>query len=149
MFKLFVLKLKKELEETKALHRIALKEKEAEIDLLKKNAEQEIEMKTREVTSLLKLDAQQKIAKIELDHKKKFEDLRQSSHEETLKLKEQLLLDFQNKFTNAVSKLHEEGNVTTKFVQDLALNMVGNMAPKLPQPVTKMETKIITEKNDK
>ncbi len=150
MFKIFVYKLKKELEEVKSLHRIEMQEKNAAFELLKKQSTQEIEMKTREVTALLKLQSEQKIAQIELDSKKasaeialtyekKANDLEKKSNDKLLALQSKLMQDFQDKFTSAISKLHEEGNVTTKFVQDLALNMLGK------NPATKTEVKMITK----
>jgi hypothetical protein len=143
MFKLFANKLRKELEEIRSLHRIQIKEKEAEIDLLKRNAQQEIEMKTREVISLLKLEADQKNAQLQIDSEKKINEIRHKASEDLLVLKEKVLMDFQEKFTAATAKLHEEGNVTTKFVQDLALNMMGK------QPTAKFEAKMITKAEDK
>lgn len=153
MFRFLVNSTKIKIAELKALHAIEINKKEADIKLLKENAQQEIEMKTREMQSLLKLKHDQQIAEIEMQAKKetatialafekKANELEAKKNDEIHEIKEKLMLEYQEKLAEALSKLHSEGNHTTKFVQDLALQMIGK------QPTTKLETKVITKSCD-
>lgn len=135
MLKLLKLKIRAELEEIRAAHRIAIKEKEAEIALVKKNADQELEIKTREVTSLLKLKHEQEIAQMKLDYDRKLQDQKKKMQEDSLALRETLLKENHDKLGEALNNLHEKGNVTTKFMQEMAVGMLKQI------PAAKVETK--------
>lgn len=149
MFKFLTLKLKRELEEVKSLHRIELAEKEADlkrayadkeaaIARVEKDLKKENEIKTREVVSLLKLEAEQKQAKLGIDAQVKINQTEQDCAKKLLQMQEALVKEHYEKLSEAMTKLHEEGNLTTKFTQELALKMMGGM------PANKSETKVIT-----
>lgn len=128
MFKLFQLKWKKELEELKSIHRIEMAEKDAALERLKKEHQSEFDIRINEATSLLKLQSEQKTKQLEIDYERKVTALRKEMSEDLLKVKEKVLQDGYEKLSVATQRLHEEGNITTKFVQDLAINMM-NKAP--------------------
>lgn len=143
MFKLWHLKWKRELEEVRSLHDLAMKKKEAELEIQRKNLEAENERKVREVTSLLKLDSANKEAAMKHEYNKTILDLAKTYEEKLIHMKQQLLDENYEKLSNAMTKLHEEGNVTTKFTQDLALKMMEGM------PKAKVETRVITDGSNK
>lgn len=127
MFKLLRLKWNKENAELRYIHQIEMKNKEAELERMRLDLASEHDRKTREVISLMKQDSEKKYLQLENSYEEKF-----------LKLKQALLDDNYQKMSQAMSKLHEEGNVTTRFTQDLALRMMDGM------PKTKVENKVIT-----
>lgn len=139
MFKLFRLKLEKELAESKMIHEIAIKKKDAELILLEQKLRAEHELALKEAVTLLKLDSEQKISQIKLDYSKKTYASDRAKEQEFLKLKEDLLKENHDKFNQTISKIHEDGNVTTRFVQELAYKMMEKA------PATKIETKLITK----
>jgi hypothetical protein len=159
-FKTLRLRVKREIEELKALHRIELAEKEAahkramdekeatltrqlrdkerELQRLEGELRKDSEIKLREVTSLLKLESEQKMKQMELDHQRKVDSIKREASEELTREKQELLKTHYDKLTNAMTKLHEEGNVTTKFTHELALKMLDHA------PAAKSETKVLT-----
>lgn len=94
---------------------------------LTKKLTEDSEIKLKEVVTLTKLDSEQRIKQAELNADRKFNEKAEALNK-----------DYYDKMTTAMSKLHEEGNVTTRFTQDLALKMMGNM------PANKSETKVLT-----
>jgi len=100
-------------------------EKDKKLEL--ERMEKEHEIKLREVVSLTKLDSEQRIKKAELEYQTKF-------NEQCAALNK----THYDKLASAMSKLHEEGNNTTKFTQELALKMMEGM------PTSKVQTKVIT-----
>lgn len=143
MFQLFRLKLRKELEELKSLHRIEMKEKEAELERQKKDAVHSSELKLREVTSLLKLDSEQTLKKMELGYEQKLQEEKRKQDQEKLNFQQEVLQTNYEKLTAAMSKLHEEGNVTTKFTQELALSMMANA------PAHKTQVRVLSKPEEK
>lgn len=140
--KLFGHQLRLELEEIKHKHALEIKEMKADISREKKQWDedrqrmvdkqnQEHEIKLKEVLTLTKLDSEQRIKKAELDFESKYN-----------KKCEELNATHYDKLAAAMSKLHEEGNVTTKFTQDLALKMMESM----PKHKTENTTKVLTGK---
>lgn len=147
MFKIFRLRIQREIEELKHLHRIQLAEYDAALDRREKEIVQkekelakEHEIKLKETVSLLKLDSEQKTKQLEIDNQRKVDALESSHRKEIAKEKESLLEEHYKKLSEAMAKLHEEGNVTTRFTQDLALKMLEG-APK-----HKVETRVLTGK---
>lgn len=151
MLKLFRLKLQKEIEELKSLHRIALNEKEAEMIAalklkqdetirIEKDLKKENEIIMREVVSLLRLESDHKIKQLEIDKQREIDAIKREAAEEVTRTKETLLTGQFEKLTAELSKLHSEGNHQTKFAQDLALNMLGQM----PERKTKKTKVLIT-----
>lgn len=137
-FKILRLQVKKEIEELKALHRIELAEKEAALSRREIELKSGHEVKVREVVSLLKLESEQKIKQLELNNQRALDAVKNEAAEAQTRMKEGLLADHYAKLTTAMSKLHEEGNITTRFTQELALKMFES------QPVHKTQTKVIT-----
>lgn len=137
MFKLLKLKVASELAEIKSQHKIEMNAAKAEIDALKLEQEKSNELKIREVTSLLKIEHQQKLAQLQLDKDRSIETIRQNAAEEVLRQKEQLIADSAKRLNDAMTKLHEEGNVTTKFIQEMSLKMLDHV------PSHKSEMKFI------
>lgn len=151
MFKVWKLQLQREIEELKSLHRIELKEKEAELMLQIRDREEQLkrreadlvkdaEIKTREVVSLLKLESEQKLRQLEIDFQRKLDAADRKAEQQVVAMKSNLLQEHYDKLATAMSKLHEEGNITTKFTQELALKMMGNA------PAHKTETRVLTGK---
>lgn len=136
--KLFTSKLRMELAELKHKHGLELKEKTADFMLAKrewvlekeqllKTLKEEHRLKLTEMVTLTKLEGQQLSKRAELDAESKL-------NSEIKKL----TTDHYESLKNAMTKLHEEGNVTTRFTQDLALKMLEGM------PSNKSETKVLT-----
>ena len=80
-------------------------------DLIKERAAHEI--KLREVLSLKDIENKQSLQELKEDYAQKLIDE-----------KERLNKEFYSRMTDELSKLHSEGNSQTKFVQNLALEMV-------------------------
>lgn len=136
--RLFSHKTRMLLEELNHKHRLDIEAREAEFKRKEqvwkedKNRDQEKmrqdhELKLKEATTLLRLSHEQELAQIRLDHEKRYNQ-RVS----------ELNTEHYNKLSTAMTKLHEEGNVTTKFVQDIALKMFEN------SPTVKNTTKVLT-----
>lgn len=134
---LFGSSLRKELEEIRHGHRLQMQELNAKTELekkaweqeksfLEKNLKQNHELKTREAVTLVKLDSEERIKQAELSFEAKH-------NQKVMELEK----DFNDRLKNALTKLHEEGNVTTNFVKDLALNMFSHV------PETRTQTKIM------
>lgn len=137
-FKVLRLRVRKEIEELKSLHRIEMAEKEAEFERKQTNTDKLNEIKQREIVSLLRLESEQKTKQLELDHQRNLEAVKQKAAVELINTKEKMLNENYEKLTAAMARLHEGGNVTTRFTQDLALKMMGSM------PEHKLQTKVIT-----
>jgi vacuolar-type H+-ATPase subunit E/Vma4 len=136
--KLFTSKLRMELAEIKHKHTLEIKELTAQIELEKrhwtedrerliKKLKDEHDLKLKEAVTMVKLDGQQQAKQAQLDADRKL-------NLEVQKLTEQ----HYESLKAAMTKLHEEGNVTTKFTQELALKMMQGM------PANKSETKVLT-----
>jgi transketolase len=138
VFKLLHLKWKRELEELKQLHDLAMKTKEGELEILRKDLEAEHDRKLREVTSLMRLDGANKEAALKQEYNKTILEMSKEHEEKIINIKHTLMDENYKKLSDAMSKLHEEGNVTTRFTQDLALKMMEGM------PKAKVETRVIT-----
>ncbi len=87
---------------------------------LKKDAE----IQKQEIITLTKLESDQKQAQLKLDFEKKIIELTKNHNEELTALKIKLEADYYEKLKAALKTLHEEGNASTKFMQELALNMM-------------------------
>jgi predicted transport protein len=122
--------LRMELAELTHKHKLELEEKKASFDREKKNwvedkerlvkkMTDEHEIKLKEAVSLANLESMQKIKQAQLDAERAFNEKVGTLNSEHY-----------DKLSAAMTKLHEEGNVTTKFTQELALKMF-NQAPKL------------------
>ncbi len=151
MFKLLRMRAAREIAEIQSMHKIQMLEKEAQLDRVNKDKvsalsiqEKELtkdhELKLKEVVTLLKLESEQKVKQIEIDHIRAIDLLRNQKESEVNKIREELLQDHYNKVSAAMTKLHEEGNVTTRFTQDLALKMFE------AAPHQKHTTKVLTGK---
>lgn len=138
MFKLFRLKLEKELAETKLIYEIEIKKKDAERKILEDSLRADHQLKLTEAVTLLRLDSEQKNKQLELSFQRKMDEFQRGKEQEFLKLKEGLLSDNHNKFNEVISNIHEKGNLTTKFVQELAVKMMEKAPP------MRIETKSIS-----
>lgn len=136
--KLFTHKLRMELAEVKHEHQLKLNESQAMLERERKHWDedrqrivdkltQEHELKLKEVVTVTKLDSQQQIKKAQLD-----------AEAELNKKVGVLNKEHYDRLADALNKLHTEGNVTTKFTQDLALQMMSHL------PANKSETKVLT-----
>lgn len=149
MFKLLGLKLKRELEEQRSLYDIEIKKRDSAIKLLEDESKSRLSLREKELvskhdialneaTSYLKLDYQQQLKQKELDHKREMDDLRAKTALDQAKWRQELQDENYTRLKDAMTKLHEEGNITTKFTHDLALKMLDRV------PVAKSEHKYIT-----
>jgi len=121
-----------QLEELKAEKRnvettLLAERKKLEIEFAEK--ESRLNLKIEEIKQLHKLDIEQQVATIKNDY--------------TLKLvneKEKLNTAFYEKMSTELAKIHSDGNVQTKFIQELSLKML-DKAPMLPAPETRVNIK--------
>lgn len=127
MFKFMKLKLRHELEELKSIHRIEMTEKEAALIRLEKDLKKDNEIKLRETVSLLKLESEQKIKQMEIDKQRAIDKVKTDAALEINEAKADILKTHYEKLSAELAKLHSEGNITTKFTQDLALKMFESM----------------------
>lgn len=136
--KFFTHKLRMELAELKHKHQLEINEIRANLATeerhwqedrrrLTAQLKEEHEIKLKEIISLTKLDSDQRIKKAELDAEAKLN----STIAELNKV-------HYEKLQQSMTKLHEEGNVTTRYIQELSLKMFES-APK-----HKTETKVLT-----
>lgn len=116
-----------EIDAANAKLELAKREWSSEKQLLENRLKQEHELKLKEAVTLTKLDSEQRIKQVQLDADRvlvsKMKELNESHYKE---------------LSASMTKLHEEGNVTTKFTQDIALKMFENM------PKNSSETKVLT-----
>lgn len=138
MFKLIGLKWKREFEQLKALHEIEMAKQNSALAILSTELTKKHELSLLEATSLLKLDYQQQIKQKELDYERKINELKASQLAKEIVFQQKIQDENYVRLKDAMTKLHEEGNVTTKFTQDLALKMLGQM------PVAKSEHKYLS-----
>lgn len=128
--RLFTRKLRMELEEVRHKHKLEVDEIKANIEREKRhwaedktrevtNLKKEHDLKLKEAVTLAKLDSEQRIAQAKTDGDKKLNDT-----------VEKLTKEHYDRLSTAMTKLHEEGNITTKFTQDLALKMFEKNPPK-------------------
>ncbi len=127
MFKIWKLRLKNELEQLKSLHQIELNKKDADMELRRRTLEKDHELKLKETVSLLKLDSDQRVKQLEIDNLRKVNELTAKFESERTSFKEKFLNENYEKMTNAMTKLHEEGDKNSKFTQELALKMLDQM----------------------
>lgn len=137
---IFTSKLRMELAELKQKHQLELEVKQAAFDRAMKNwtedkerleskLKQENEIKLTEAVTLTKLESQQRTAQLELDYNRKIEDLKTKNAVALAEYKTKLAEEYHEKLSVALNKLHTEGNVTTKFTQELALKMLEKAPP--------------------
>lgn len=150
MFRTFkASQLQLELNELKHKHRLDLEaqtaqfnREKAEWEKDKKRLEEDLkkdhEIKLREVLSLTKLESQQKIKQLEIDSERRINEVKAASENKMNDEIRRLNQEHYDKLSTAMAKLHEEGNATTKFQQELALKLIGSM------PTAKSETKVLT-----
>jgi hypothetical protein len=156
MFKFLKYKLAAELEQLRSKHRIeidelvsqherVMKDKDAQMEREFANRKHELELQHKEIVTLLKLDSEQKQKQVELDFKRLLDEKRHELQQEFTDLKEKLIKENYDKLGTELAKLHSEGNQNTKFVQDLAISMLGNV------PESKTQVKVISrgEKENK
>lgn len=93
----------------------------------KKKLKDEHDLKLKEIITLTKLDSEQRIKQAELDAARRLNEHSANLNKE-----------YFDKLSAAMTKLHEEGNVTTKFQRDIALEMLKGM------PKNISETKVLT-----
>lgn len=132
--------LRMQLEEIKHKHNLEIQEMKAAVAREKKLWEEdknrlihklteESDLKLKEVTILAKLDYEQRLKQVEINAERK-------TNERIADLNKQ----HYDKLSDSMTKLHEEGNRTTKFTEELALRMMGSM------PANKSEMKVLTGK---
>lgn len=132
------MQLEIELAEIKHKHKLEIDEAKADFvraqtqwkedkDRLIKQLKEDSEIKLKEVVTLTRLDSEQRIKQSQLDADRKV----------NAKM-EELNKAYYDKLSDSMSRLHEEGNVTTRFVQELSLKMLGSL------PTNKTETKVLT-----
>lgn len=129
MFKLFNLKWKAEFEQLKLLHEIEIAKKDAALKLREQELIQKHNLELTEAITLLKLDLQQQMKQKEIDYQKDLNDLKIKMETEKVEYQKRLQEDNYERLKNAMTKLHEEGNVTTKFTQDIAIKMLERVPP--------------------
>jgi hypothetical protein len=111
------------LKELSHQHSLEIKEKNmqmdrigsiAQIDLIRSEEQLKASscLQLKEEIFKIKMDAEKRIAQIELDQK-----VSES------KMRSEMETEYYNKLKNALEELHTKGNVTTKFMQEIALKM--------------------------
>lgn len=140
MGSIFTSKLRMELEEIKHKHTLELeratekftREKQLwdeDKNLLIKKLKQEHDLKLQETVTLLKLSAEQSSKQQELNYLRQIEEIKSKAQTEIVGVKTSLAEEYYNKLSDALNKLHTEGNNTTKFTQELALKMLDKAPP--------------------
>jgi methyl coenzyme M reductase subunit D len=84
----------------------------------------EFDLKEKEVIGLLKLDSEQRSRQAELDRDRQIQELKMKHTEEISKLRSDLASEFYQKMQTELSKLNSEGNVNTRFVQEMSLKLL-------------------------
>lgn len=126
--KFFTRKLRMELKEIMHQHSLEIKTKEAEFEIKERHWRED---KAREITKIRE-EHQLSLDKLSLNSQATNQANSLRYQEEYNKKVESLNKEHYDKLSAAMSKLHEEGNVATKFQHDLAVEMFKSM-PKVPQ----------------
>lgn len=154
MFNPFTSKLRIELNEIKHKHTLELQELRAAFVREQKNwvedkarlesqMKKDHELKLNEAIVLTRLSSEQKIKQIEIDNLRSIEELKSSTSRDVFETKKLLSEEYYQKLSEALNKLHTEGNLTTKFTQELALKML-EKAPPQTNRIELLEGKVET-----
>lgn len=127
-----------------------LNEREARLDALakqlkhdEKQMQEEFELKEKKVIAALEdkmakkvnemtANHQQEVNNLKANHQRELADVEKKANERSNKKLEKMMEENYNKLKDSMAKLHEEGNAQTKFVQDLAKDMVKSVGASLP-----------------
>lgn len=112
-----------------------------------------LELKSTEAAALLKLDFQQKVKQLELDSKRALDDARIAgqralddarafAQKERSDFEKKLSDDYYARMKDSLTQLHTEGNITTQFLEKMALSMLGNT----PEHKVRVSTMAIADK---
>jgi hypothetical protein len=89
------------------------------------------EIEAKEMKSDFELKLREAIALKDIEHKEALFKMKEEYQNKLIDEKERLNQEFYGKMASELTKLHSEGNSQTKFVQDLALQMVKSSKPAL------------------
>jgi len=117
------------IDEERSKHRVEMQSKE-----------KEYEIKQQEIITLLKLESEQKLKQAEINFERTKTDLLSSHKMEIAKLESKLAAEYYEKLSNALEEMNSKGNVTTKFMQELTMQMFAQ-APKLRGTRTRVNVK--------
>lgn len=90
---------------------------------------EEFELKEKKVVAAFEDKLSKSISDLEDNHRKEITALKEKHLEDKARFMEEGLTKNYDKLSNSLTKLHEEGNVQTKFVQELALKMSDSFTP--------------------
>jgi hypothetical protein len=91
-----------------------------ENEQFKKSLEADLRIKHDETVSLCKLDAQQQIAQTKIDYERKVKELELAAAKTNAENERK----FYDRLATELAKFHSEGNTTTGFIKELALEMM-------------------------
>jgi hypothetical protein len=149
----------------------SMKETRQNFELEKKKADSEIEIELDATKKTLELDRQrfdsekeeiekkwqnkydndiatlalkneQDLAKVKNDNEKEMIALQEKSAEEVNKKVKEMQDSNYATLQKALTKLHDEGNATTKFMQEITKDLIGNAGNLLAGPETKVSLKV-------
>lgn len=83
----------------------------------------EYDLKLQEAVTLAKLDAEQRVRQVELDKSRATSELESKYAKEKSELEQKLSQDYYSKLTAAMADFNANGNVTTKFMQEIAMKV--------------------------
>lgn len=108
---------------------------------------QEHDLKIVELTTMTKLKNEQELAKQKLEYEQKVQALTSKHVDEIAKLKTDLAKEYYDNMTKAMFDLNKEGSAQTKFVQEMALTMMGKGQEKPLLPT--QHTLVVKDVKDK
>jgi len=91
---------------------------------LEKRLQAEFDIKEKETIALGKLENQQKTKQAELDSQREVAKIKEEYAIKESKLRIELAEENYKKLSEAMTKLHSEGNSSSKFIQEIALKMM-------------------------
>lgn len=129
--------LRLELEQRSSRHQMEMNKERAAFDLEKakiyeetgrekRNIQAEYDLKFKEAEAVLV----HKIQKVGMEAKEKLQSALNQNKFELLAEREKWMTESYEKLSGSMTKLHEEGNAQTKFVQEMAVTLLGQ-SPKI------------------
>lgn len=122
-----LMRRKKELELEVANLTQKLSHQEREQNMVLREQTAAIDLKAREVAALLKLDYQQKLKQFEIDKQRELDVVKAESDKTRAAFEQKLSEDYYRRMKDALNQLHTEGNITTQFLEKMAVSMLGHL----------------------
>jgi len=102
-------------------------------------AKRQGETKQTEIITMLKLESEQKLKQAEISFERAKSDLIAKHRSDLATTESKFAQEYYEKLRDSLEELHTKGNITTKFMQDLTMELLAQ-SPKLNKTRVKVKT---------